>query len=72
MTKAEILLKIGKEADATYACNKAIEYGNLAPTIFKLNDRIVEFLLKIGDEAAAREVSKLAIAKGTASSKMKS
>ncbi|UZR96868.1 redoxin domain-containing protein [Chondrinema litorale] len=71
MTKAQLLLKIGKEQEAIFACNKAIEYGKFANTIYNLNNRIVDFLLIIGDEKAAKEVAKLTIEKGTATDMIK-
>ncbi len=69
MTKCELLLKLNKKEEALDACNKVIENSNL--TDIRLNDRIVDLLLKIGHAEEAKDISKIAIDKGKATSAMK-
>ena len=68
ITKAELLQRMGENQEAFEVCNQAITFSNLIDQ--DLNQRIVGFLINSKKEDDAKEVIRLAISKGKATSKM--
>ncbi|UZR94314.1 TlpA family protein disulfide reductase [Chondrinema litorale] len=69
VTQSEVLAKLDQKDKAYKACQLAIENSNLEDA--RLNDRIVELLISINRTDDAKDIAKIALSKGKASTNLK-
>ena len=68
MTKSELLQRLERNKEAFEICNKAIKFSDLMDV--DSNERIVKFLMDIGKGKEARDIIRVALTKGKATSDM--